>query len=314
MSTDDSPAARADTVTRAKLACVLAGAVWGLFWFPLRWLAEAGFEGPWSAVAFSAAQLLCLAPIVAWRARRLRAGGLPLLLTGLAAGVSMAAYALAVVYTDVIRAMLLFYLTPLWSTLLARVVFGEPITGRRWVAIGLAFGGLVAILGTDGGLPWPRNAGDWLGLASGLVWAVATVRLRLDRRNGAVDITAAFCFWSLATCLAATLLPGTPAAPAWPVVAGEMAWLIPLVAAIGIPGALAALWGPKHVDPGLVGILFMSEIVVGTVTAAIWAGEPFGLAELAGVVLIAAAGLFEAATGLWRRRRPAMIEIKAGRR
>ena len=37
----------------------------------------------------------------------------------------------------------------------------------------------------------------------------------------------------------------------------------------------------------------MTEISVATVTAAIWAGEPFGLREIVGVVLISSAGLAE---------------------
>ncbi len=37
----------------------------------------------------------------------------------------------------------------------------------------------------------------------------------------------------------------------------------------------------------------MTEISVGTVTATIWAGEPFGMRELIGVTLITLAGLSE---------------------
>jgi len=43
----------------------------------------------------------------------------------------------------------------------------------------------------------------------------------------------------------------------------------------------------------VVGLLFMTEVSVGAITAAIWAGEPFGWRELAGVVLISMAGLSE---------------------
>ena len=32
---------------RAKLACLYAGGVWGLFWIPLRALEEAGINGLW---------------------------------------------------------------------------------------------------------------------------------------------------------------------------------------------------------------------------------------------------------------------------
>ncbi|MBT4890684.1 MAG: hypothetical protein HON65_14135, partial [Rhodospirillales bacterium] len=37
----------------------------------------------------------------------------------------------------------------------------------------------------------------------------------------------------------------------------------------------------------------MTEISVGTITAAIWADESFGFQEIAGVILITGAGLLE---------------------
>ncbi len=56
-------------------------------------------------------------------------------------------------------------------------------------------------------------------------------------------------------------------------------------------------------NPGIVGLLFMTEISVGTVTAALWAGEPFGAREVIGILLISGAGLAESlqAPFAWRR-------------
>jgi drug/metabolite transporter (DMT)-like permease len=70
-----------------------------------------------------------------------------------------------------------------------------------------------------------------------------------------------------------------------------------------VPGAYAAVWGPKFLNPGLVGILFMTEISVGSVTAALWAGEPFGTREIIGIVLIAGAGLLESVYDLYHARK-----------
>jgi drug/metabolite transporter (DMT)-like permease len=70
-----------------------------------------------------------------------------------------------------------------------------------------------------------------------------------------------------------------------------------------VPGAYAAVWGPKFLNPGLVGILFMTEISVGSITAALWAGEPFGMREVVGILLIAGAGLLESLYDLYAARR-----------
>src|SRR5262245_1039146 len=60
--------------------------------------------------------------------------------------------------------------------------------------------------------------------------------------------------------------------------------------------------GSKHIDPALVGILFMTEITVGGITAALWAGEPFGPRELIGVVLITGAALVDSIWDFWQAR------------
>ena len=80
-------------------------------------------------------------------------------------------------------------------------------------------------------------------------------------------------------------------------------WLLPVVLLVVIPGTFAAMWGTLLLNPGIVGILFMTEISVGTVTAALWAGEPFGAREIIGVLLISGAGLAESlqAPFAWRR-------------
>ncbi len=300
--------------TLAKLACALAGALWGLFWFPLRWLAEAGVEGPWIGVVFFAVQTLCLLPFVLSGWRDMWAARNGLTLTTFLAGSALAMYSLGVIYTDVIRAMLLFYLTPLWSTLLARAVLGEPITGMRWLAIALALAGMLVIFGADVGLPWPRNVGDWMGLASGVLWAFAAVRLNQDHASQPAHITFGFLTWGLLICLATVVLPlpGAHSAPSPGAVAGTLYWLVPLVALLAVPGAYAAMWGTRLIDPGIVGILFMTEIIVGTITVAIWAGEPFGLRELLGVVLITAAGLLESVWVLVKGRPRSGVAQKRG--
>ncbi|MCH8036836.1 MAG: EamA family transporter, partial [Proteobacteria bacterium] len=156
------PAGRLET--RAKLACALAGVVWGLFWIPLRAMDEAGITGAWATAMLYFWPFVLLLPLAAWRWRRVRRGGFGLQLTGLITAASLVLYADALIYTEVIRAMLLFYLTPVWSTLLARIFLKEPITGVRWVAIALGLSGILVIFGVATGIPWPRNIGAWMGL------------------------------------------------------------------------------------------------------------------------------------------------------
>jgi drug/metabolite transporter (DMT)-like permease len=68
-----------------------------------------------------------------------------------------------------------------------------------------------------------------------------------------------------------------------------------------IPGTYASLWGLKYLNPGVSGLLFMTEIAVGALSVALLAGEPFGVRELAGVLLIATASLIEPLMMMRRR-------------
>ncbi len=176
----------------------------------------------------------------------------------------------------------------------------------RCIAIALAILGIMVIFGIDERLPWPENAGDWAALASGLGWAVASVLLRFDRGTDALELTVQNFLWSaIAIAVIAVVFAAAPA-PSLPLVAAQLWWLVPTMIVVVMTGVYAALWGAPKLSPGLVGLLFMTEISVGAITAAIWSGDPFGMREVIGIVLISLAGILESVIDIWRARaRPA---------
>ena len=279
----------------AKLACAYAGLIWGVFWIPLRALDAAGVQGAWAAAFYYVAPLVIVAPVCLFRFRQLLAGGVRLHVTGFFAALSLVLYADAVLYTEVIRGMLLYYMTPVWSTLLARLWLGEKITGIRMLAIALGLFGMMIIFGIDTGIPWPRNVGDWMGLAAGIVWAVAAVRMREEEGIDAIEYSFVYFVWGAVAAVAIALLPisGGYPLPSLDIVLDTAVWSIPFVLILVIPAVYAVMWGAPLLSPGIVGLLFMTEISVGTITAAIWAGEPFGIREIVGVLAITTAGLVE---------------------
>jgi len=293
------------TETLAKLACAYSGVVWGVFWIPLRALGDSGITGAWATVLFYLVAALLVLPVALWRWRRLVEGGLSLQITGVVTGAALVLYADSLVFTDLIRAMLLYYLTPVWSTLLARIFLKEPITGIRWLGIALGFAGMLVIFGVDVGVPLPRNIGDWMGLAAGFGWAVAAVRIRGDEGNHAIEFTVIHTLWGVPLAVLVAVLPFTASTALPPAGAAVevLPWLVPVLLGIVIPGSFAAMWGASLLSPGIVGLLFMTEISVGSFTAAIWANEPFGLREILGILLITAAGLAESIPDLraWLR-------------
>lgn len=288
---------------KAALACLYAGAVWGLFWIPLRALDDAGLHGLWVTVVYFTPPTLLLVPVTIRRWRHVKAGGAGLQLTAMISGGALLLYSASIIYTDVVRAILLFYLTPVWATILARIFLGDAITLSRIIAMVLALAGMLTVFGVGVRFPVPENAGDWMGLLSGVLWAVAMVRIRQGETLSALELTAGFFQWSLVFALVAALIlaPGAMPSPAQtlPVLPLLLIFIVCLV----LPGTLASLWGPKYLSPGVVGLLFMTEIIVGAVSVALLSDETLGSREYLGIVLIAGASLMEPLLSLLRARR-----------
>lgn len=285
---------------KAKLACLYAGAVWGLFWIPLRALEEAGINGLWITVVYFLIPTICLIPVVILRWQHVKEGGISLQLTTMLSGGALLLYSTSIVYTDVVRAILLFYLTPIWATILARIFLGDLITPSRVIAMVLAILGMLTIFGLGARFPIPQNIGDWLGIGSGFLWAVAMVRIRMSESHSAIELTAGFFQWSLIFSSGAAFLLATSQMPDIEQILPALPLLLIFTALLVLPGTYASLLGPKYLSPGIVGLLFMTEIIVGAISVALLAGEPFGIRELIGVLLIAGASMLEPLLALRR--------------
>lgn len=273
----------------------VSGVLWGLFWLPFRALGEAGLAGGWASLAFYLCSTLVLLPVAVARRRHLRAAGTGLLLTGAIAGAAFSLYATALLLTEVVRVLLLFYLTPIWGTVLGRVLLGERITRYRGAALVCGLAGLVVVLGFEDGFPMPRNAGDWMALLAGISWAYGSLRIYLQPEVDAFDTTFAFFAGGTLVTAVVALLPlqANEVAPTLAMLQSAWPWIGLLVAVFGVPPVLMTLWGAARLTPGRVGILLMGEVAVGVVSAALWAGEPFGVRETLGTTLIVGAAIIE---------------------
>ena len=178
--------------TKAKYACLYAGADWGLFWIPLRELEDAGFQGLWITVVYFLIPALCLFPVTIWRWKYVKRGGFQLQLTAIISGGALLLYSTSIVYTDVVRAILLFYLTPVWGIILGRIFLGDKISTPRIIAMILAIIGMLTIFGLGAKFPLPQNLGDWLGLCSGFMWAIAMVLINKNKNHSTIELTIGF--------------------------------------------------------------------------------------------------------------------------
>ncbi|NOD83155.1 MULTISPECIES: DMT family transporter [unclassified Ruegeria] len=283
-----------DNSTRASIVLVTGGALWGLYWIPVRFFFDQGLTGPWSGIAMYCAALIALIPFV-WSDRRMLARQWrDLMLSGMFTGAAFGLYSISLVYTDVVRSILLFYLTPIWGTILGVVFLKERLSLMRLAGLICGLGGLFVVLGGAGFVPWPQNLGDWLALASGICWALGTLGLY---KAGSMTISGqvfAFVIGALLLSLVSLLMLGGQTLPN---ITGEESIRIAGYAMLStfyvLPMIYMTIWPATKLSPAKVGLLLMSEVVVGIASAAALSGEPFGLREFLGAILIVSAAVVE---------------------
>lgn len=282
----------------ASIALVLGGMMWGLYWVPVRYFVGQGLNGAWPGIAMYSAAIAGLLPFL-WKGRAaLIRGWRDLIVSGVFTGAAFGLFTISLVYTDVVRAILLFYLTPIWGTIVGVVFLGERLNSLRILCLLFGLGGMFIVLGGDQVFPWPGNSGDWFALISGMAWAIGS--LGLYRASGISVSGQVFAFLTGALLLSVISLAfsGGASLPVSP--SAFVSGVLP-VSVLSIfytlPMIFLTIWPATKLTPARVGLLLMSEVVVGLVSAAIFSGEPFGLREFIGASLIVSAALLEIIRG-----------------
>jgi drug/metabolite transporter (DMT)-like permease len=267
------------------------GTLWGLYWVPVRQLTNIGLPGAWGTLAITAAASLLLLPF-AIKQRHHVAGSNPWAIAFIAlGGAAFALYSIGFVYGRVAIIVLLFFLSPVWSTLIGRYIMGWHTPRMRIMAIAIGLIGLGVMLSADGNLPIPRNIGEWMGLISGILWSVSTTGIKA--KSDLQPIPAAFIFACGATLISIILAPMLEPWPGLPDLSdtallsfgtGGLWWGLSMV---------GLMWATVRLEPARVGILLMAEVIVGAASAALLAGEHLAPLEIMGGVLVLSAGVLE---------------------
>ncbi len=164
------------------ISLLFVACIWGIFWYPLRLLNDAGLNGVWTTlVAYGAALLLGLPWL--WRYRHEYGQHFWYLLgIGLASGWCNMAFLLATLEGTIVRVLLLFYLSPLWAVLLGHFILGERMSNYARGVMLVAMGGALMMLWVpELGFPWPQSTADWLAISSGFAFALANVLVRMKQ-------------------------------------------------------------------------------------------------------------------------------------
>ncbi|MDC3298850.1 DMT family transporter [bacterium] len=274
----------------ALLIIFLASSFWGVLWVPMRHIEAMGLSGLWVVVLFHFLPALAMLPLIVRTAPSSRRDWGRAAVAGALMGAGFALYALGLVVASVTKTVILFYMTPIWSTVIAYFVLRERAGWGRWLAIAAALVGCALVTGVNRD-ELRFDPADLLGLFSGLFWALGSVMIR--RYDGLNFVHVSFLQYLSGGIMAllAALYLGDPL----PQLSAFLQAIPPAFLAsvvVFLPSVLLIFRIMQYVSPGLVGILMLSEALVAAVSAAFWLGETLSSTQWIGVGAILTTGVF----------------------
>lgn len=278
--------------TLAISSLVYAASLWGLVWYPYRLLNEAGVGGIAASFFTYAVPLLALGWLHGRALFRARSQWQWLLALGLAAGWTNLAYVLAVLEGEVVRVLLLFYMSPLWTVLFSRILLREKLNRVGVMVMAMSLGGAMVMLWQPhGALPLPTNHAEWLALSAGVMFALSNVIAR--HLDGVSEGSKAVSIWFGVAVLTVSGLWLYPGELDFIEGAGWHVWLLLLGVGLAIGSMTYAVqYGLARVPANQAIVIFLFELVVAAVAAYFLSMERMGLQEWVGAIMIIAASLF----------------------
>lgn len=271
---------------------LFAATMWGVFWVPLRWLEGLGLGGIWLTLLIYTGTLVFAIPLVVMHRKEI--GGSSGLLAGLAlsSGWCNTSFILALLDGEVVRVILLFYLSPVWATILARVFLKEIPSIKSWLVLLVALAGAMVMLWSpDIGYPWPASTADWLALSSGLTFAMTNMFVNMASKVsiqlkvstswlGVIFVAGLFLLVRTENISGIDLQPILYAMLVGVTFMGAMTW--------------AVVYGVTHMPVHRSAVILLFEVVASLVSTYLLIDERLNMLEWIGGIAVVAAAYFAA--------------------
>jgi drug/metabolite transporter (DMT)-like permease len=274
------------------LAIMLGASVWGFVWYPMRMLAALGLSGTAASAATSGAA--CLFVLLVRRSAIRSISWHPLLVAlALASGVTSIGFVWGAIHGQVMRVLLLFYLTPAWTAIFAHFILHERLNRAGVALAGLSLAGAVAMLWSPSlGMPLPASLAEWAGLLGGMGFAMSNVLIVKITRvlpDMKAEMRTAVIFGGAALVASvAMLFEPMPVPPAVPQ-PGMIAFIVLALGVVLASNNILVQIGLARVPANRASIIMLFELVVTALSSWLLAGEVPGAREWAGGACIVAA-------------------------
>jgi len=276
----------------AVLALLFTATLWGIIWYPLRLLDNAGLGGLWSSLVVYAAAL-STGLFALWRnwhsiVQHPRLS-IAMLLFG---GWTNVAFILAVLDGNVVRVLLLFYLSPIWAMILGWLFLHERPTPVMILAFVIAMAGAFTMLWLpDANMTSAWQTSDWLAISSGLAFALTNTTVRKAQYMAIWPKAVLTWLGVVSVAIVIILVQGQPV-PHVSMMTILFAILLGLIGMVSM--TLAVQYGVTHMRVQQSSVILLFELVAGAVSAQLLTNEQILLREWLGGSLIILAALLVA--------------------
>ena len=252
--------------------CLLFNAmVWGLAWWPFQTMHAQGLVAPWATSMIYG--LLTLATVLCIRSSwQGFAAHRVLWLLALSSGLTNVSFNMAASTGDVVRVILLFYLMPAWTVLLAWRFLGERPTAAGLLRLVLAFSGMALVIVPAEATWQSLTAGvglpEYLAIFGGFCFACTNVILRRSFHTPSMSrVLAMFVGCMVVGLITAGTGYGLGHFPAIP--APNAVWLSCLLAMAVLVaiGSWALQFGAARVPTSTTSLIMLSEVLFASCSA-----------------------------------------------
>lgn len=247
------------------ISLLISATLWGISWFPLRFLETNGLQGLWTSALIYSVPAVLGSFLLIKRRHEILPQIYWLLLIAVGNAWCNVAFILAILDGNVMRVLLLFYLSPLWATLLAWLILKEHMSRIAVLTLVIAMVGAAVMLWDPSiGWPWPQNRADWLAITSGMAFALANVSVR---KTQGVSIPVKNLFsWMGVSVLAIIwiLASGEPKPPAPPEV---IVWTLLLGPLVVLVMTFTVQYGVTKLPVYRSAVILLFELVAGAVSS-----------------------------------------------
>jgi drug/metabolite transporter (DMT)-like permease len=261
--------------------------VWGIIWYPYRLMADAGVSGIYSSFYVFILTIAIALPYFFTTKKKVPIWSKDFWLLALVAGYTNISYVLAVIDGEVVRVMLLFYLSPVWTIFLAHFMLNEDTQKRHYIAVFISLIGAFIMFWEPGYLIHLDSKSDWLALSSGLGFAITNVMTR-KHAHMTVNQKALAIWLGVIVVAIICIMFDKNAMPTLDFFRPVDAAIMMVIALSLFLSTLLVQFGVTQIKAVEASSFFLFEIVVAAISSYFLVGESIALKEWLGGILIIA--------------------------